>query len=468
MRILESRARSQQQHHVLLLRARRKAERTRGPNRLAVASMVFLLVLPLASSARATPRRAVARAIIEEARAFRDSSTYSKYSITVNTTDGGRVEFLFIWQRLITWHLRGFTGLLFVDTSPILHMARYSGNGSLETSITYTPLFLMQYNDSDNNGLFDLWTRGNREHNDEVEENEIDWDNLRDRPYSIFPLAPMFHMVYNEDQWQWTVTALASRNITVDETLVQEFSWNISAKVPSILWRHSQGTEGGEHVHRSVEWIDVMLGYHVKLLPENPELKLDMSFANSSWSEAKNLRLAMISTILYHSSEPVAVRLGGKEFQAFNVTLTAKEPIVLVSGKAMTAAKAFVSYTPEAMVDGTRVDNAVSTAIQPVFLLSTPVVVPEGLYATGIITDVEGRPVRYRIAFAHQVSVPKFGNSLRHDPTVAIGAELATTTLSKFPEDLLYVRLPVVFGAAVIVAATVYFVASRRKRATTP
>ncbi|MEM3045993.1 MAG: hypothetical protein QW057_02795, partial [Candidatus Bathyarchaeia archaeon] len=286
---------------------------------LTISLLIGVMAIHLAAFAQAAPTKAVVKALVVEARASAAGTPYSKYNISANTTDGGRVEFLFVWQRSIEWNLKGFSGKLIVDTQPILHMAKYNKNGTLEVSLSYVPLFVMQYNDSDGNGLFDLWTRGGKGFDDEVEDDEIAWEHLKDRPYRIYPLAPMFHMIFRQSKWEWTVSSLVNRTIVVNNTQVEEFSWNITATVPSIPWQHAEVDEEERLRRRGLEWttIDITLGYHVKLLPENPEVKYDLAFANINWADAENLRLAMISAILYRDVEPVVVKLGSRGLKVF-------------------------------------------------------------------------------------------------------------------------------------------------------
>jgi len=443
-----------------------EGEKTRKIQTIVVGLLIGLLAMPLASLAQAAPRRAVAKALWTEAKASTLGAPFSKYNITATTGDGGHMEFLFVWQRSIEWNARGPSGKLIMDTSPILHMAKYNANGSLETSITYTPLFLMQYNDSDTNGLFDLWTKDHQEVSDKVEDNEIEWERVSDRPYRVYPLAPMYHMMLRQHEWEWTVTPLVNTTTSVNETEVQEFSWSITATVPSMPWvRNDESEEQGFLHGRNVQWttIDITLGYHVRLLPQNPEVKYDLRFTNTDWADARNLRLAMFSSILYRSSESVAVKLGNAGFKALNQTIRAKAPILMVSEKAVEDARAFVSYASNASVDGANVEDAVKTAVQPAFLLPKPMVVPEGLYVRGVITDMEGKPSRHYILFADQVSVPRFKYSLEVDPTIGIVAQLAIVSLPALPRDLTSLRLLAVVAAAAIVGTTVYLLASRRK-----
>jgi hypothetical protein len=435
-----------------------------------IALALILILLSIISSipfAKALPTKAVSKAFVRQVKASGIGNPYSAYRIGVNTTDGGRIEYLFIWERSIELNWKGFYGKLIVGTSPILHMSKYSKNGSLEMSLTYVPLLLMQYNDSDGNGLFDFWTRKGKSFSDEVEQEDIEWEGLRDKPYRIFPLAPMFQMIFRQQKWEWKVSPLSSRNLTLGDTVYQEFSWNISAKVPSIPWFYSEiDKDDKEHLRRiGLEWtsIEVTLGYHVRLLPHNPEVKYDLDFANTSWADGKNLRLAMISTIIYRGEDPVVVKLGGKGFKVFQKTIISDEPIILISEKAFEASKAFVSYTPWAIVDGRNVTDAIKTAINPAFLLATPIVVPQGLYATGIITELEGRPSRNRIAFAHQVSVPRFNDSLSHDPTIGLVADLATVALPMLPWDTVSIRMLLIGGTLALAALTAYLLSSRMR-----
>ncbi|MBS7628042.1 hypothetical protein KEJ36_04450, partial [Candidatus Bathyarchaeota archaeon] len=316
------------------------------------------------------------------------------------------------------------------------------------------------------------WTRKKENFSDEIEDELIEWECLRDKPYRIFPLAPMFQMIFHQQRWAWSVSPLVNRTLTLGDTIYQEFSWNVSAKVPSLPWIHCEIFEDDDldeddgRLHRiGLKWttIEVTLGYHVRLLPQNPEVKYDLYFANTSWPEAKNLRLAMISTIVYRGDEPVVVRLGAKRFKGFQKTIISNGPIILVSEKAFEASKAFVSYTPWALIDGSNVTDAIKTAILPAFLRAVPIFVPEGLYITGIVSDIEGRPSRNHLAFAHQVSIPRFNKSASHDPTIGLFAELATITLPVLPWNLFHTAVLLAGAAATLASITAYLLFSRRR-----
>lgn len=437
-------------------------------------TLILILQIPLASSAKALPTKAVSKAIVRQIWASGLGSPFSAYSIEVNTTDGGRIKYLFLWERSIELNWKGFYGKLIVGTAPTLYMSKYSKNGSLEMSLTYAPLLLMQYNDSDGNGLFDLWTRKIENFSDEIGDEDIEWECLKDKPYRIFPLAPMFQMIFHQRQWGWSVSPLVNRTLTLGDTIYQEFSWNASAKVPSIPWIHCEIHDEGDkdkdkdegRLQRiELQWttIEVTLGYHLRLLPHNPEVKYDLYFANTSWPEAKNLRLAMISTIVYRGDKPVAIRLGAKGFKGLQKTIASDGPIILVSEEAFETSKAFVSYTPWALVDGNNVTDAIKTAILPAFLPALPILVPEGLYITGIVSEIDGRPSRNRLVFAHQVSVPRFNESISHDPTIGLFAELATTNLPMLTWNLFHTTVLLAGAAATLASIAAYLLASRRK-----
>ncbi|MEM3018895.1 MAG: hypothetical protein QXO92_01445, partial [Candidatus Bathyarchaeia archaeon] len=143
--------------------------------------------------------------------------------------------------------------------------------------------------------------------------------------------------------------------------------------------------------------------------------------------------------------------------------IASDEPIILVSEEAFETSKAFVSYTPWALVDGNNVTDAIKTAILPAFLPALPILVPEGLYITGIVSEIDGRPSRNRLVFAHQVSVPRFNESISHDPTIGLFAELATTNLPMLTWNLFHTTVLLAGAAATLASIAAYLLASRRK-----
>jgi len=398
------------------------------------------------------------------------TNSFSGYKITVNTTDGGKIVYLFIWQRGINWTLRGMTGRFIFDTPPMLQMTKYFANETLDFSITYTPLYLLQYKDMNVDGLFNLWTRGHHESDEEIDDVDIEWDDLIDKPLRIYCLAPAFNLVENRSPLRWDVSPLTSRNITVTlpngsayETY--EYLWNVSASVPSIPWHHDSEHEFlGLRYLAQPTTVNIYFSYHIQLLPENPVVKYDFNLSGITWVSGTNVKLAMISSIQYYSKETPVVQLGAKPFHGFDEDEEVSAPTFTISENATDRVKAFVSYNPYATVDGVNQTNVVKTALHPLFLIPTPVPIPEGVCVRGTYPGMEGeRTWRHYIAFAHQLGLPHFNNSVSQDPVIGLVATLATVSLI-LPQDLLALRPLIAVTIIATVLFTTYYLAKRRIR----
>lgn len=384
------------------------------------------------------------------------NGNFSGYNVTANTTDGGKVVFLFIWQRKISWNYTGEKFEFLFDTPPILQMSKYLPNGTLDSSITYIPLFLLQYNDTDGNGVFDFWTVNHEEFEEEIGDDEIEWQNLSDKPYKIYSLAPILNFGQGVS-WNWTVSPLKQENVTINNVQTYQYSWNISATVPSLPWMHEFDDESEGHKTTENTTIHVYLGYHIQLLPENPVVKYDFNLSDITWKKDENsTKLAMMSAVLYYSQESPIICFEDKHLQGFNETTECEETKFTISENATKAVKAFISYSPNATLDGVNQADVIKTALQPLFLIPTPVLAPEGLYVRGTYPGMEGRRTwKHYIAFAHQLGIPHFQTSAAQDPTIG----LANAGLQVVPEFQSLIPM-----LLTLVTVTVWMVALKRRQ----
>ncbi|MEM2935810.1 MAG: hypothetical protein QW231_01370 [Candidatus Bathyarchaeia archaeon] len=441
-------------------------------NTLATVFLCLILTAPMIARSRAEVSRQVAKPTVTVTNAMKDD--FSGYKIAVNTTDGGKIVYLFVWQRGIQVHWMGIQGRFIFDTPPILQMSKYLANGTLDFSITYMPLYLLQYNDTNNNDLFDLRTRGYREFTVEVDDDEVEWEidpkERPDRPYRIYPLAPIFHspiFYFFEQQypWSWNVGPLTNKTLTVNNTLTYEYSWNVSATVPTFPWLHEHGF-GKYGYGWKTTTVNVSFGYHIRLLPENPEVKYDFNFSDITWANAKNLKLAMMSAVLYHGKELPTVHVGAKVFHGFAKTEEMRVPRFTISENVTKAIKAFISYNPNATIDGTYTPDVVKTALQPLFLIPVPFAplsILEGVYVRGTYPGMDRKVTwKHYVAFAHQLGLPHFNEYVSQDPVIGLTATLSTTIIPFLPGDLLPLRVIVTVAVAVTAAFTIYYLGKRR------
>src|SRR3990172_10967678 len=83
-----------------------------------------------------------------------ENSGYTGFNITTPTQDGGRVDVVFAWEvgsksrsLLESDYLRVY------NTYPTLQMVKFFEYGALDYSLTYIPLYLIQFEDANGNGL---------------------------------------------------------------------------------------------------------------------------------------------------------------------------------------------------------------------------------------------------------------------------------------------------------------------------
>jgi hypothetical protein len=417
-------------------------------NKFTTVIVVLLLIVLITPSVLINyveaPEAVVEPAVIVS-RATTTKPSFSGFTITVATSDGGRIEYLFMWQRSIVWI--GTEQEFILDTAPTLKMSHYYRNGTLDFSMAYIPLFLLQYNDVNENGFFDFWTQDRREVNKTIEDVDIQWEALMDVPCEIYSLAPMF--LLSEKTWTWTVSELTKRSIAVNlnNTFYEtyEYSWNISATVPALpppSWLRDKHDA-------KLRTIDVFFGFHIRLLPEDPEVKYDFRFSNVDWPSVENAKLTMASAIYYFSKDPPVILVGSKILRGFGETMEFKPPKFMISDEVTKAIKAFVSYTSDADADGIYRHGTVKSALQPLFLPSLPPAPPP--FPLEVLLELP-RDWKYHMAFAHQLGLPYFDSYVSQDPKISITGELAITS-PLLPKAIL--PLQFIVGTAVILTVIV-------------
>jgi len=331
---------------------------------------------------------------------------------------------------------------------------------------------LIQYKDADDNGLFDLWTVNRHGFTEEINDDLIDWSSQLDKPYKAYALAPIFYF-RRQHAWDWTVNSLTRKDITVDvngdQVEVPTYSWNISATIPSITWLREQ-RYGWRPELPEVTTIRVYFGYHIRLLPDSPEVKYDFKFDGITWAnDDETTRLAMVSAVLYHSKERPVVHIGVSRYWNFSETTFMSVAIrrLTISDDVRENINAFVSYDPDAIVDGVEATDTVKTALHPLFLIPIPNImmdrIPAGVYISGVVPGMGVRRIwRHYLAFSHQLGLPHFNASIEQDPVIGIAATLATVPLQFMPGDLLPLRTLTVLAAISTVATAIYILLKRR------
>jgi len=348
------------------------------------------------------------------ARAGYDSS-YTGFKITAPTQDGGRVDVIFVWE--IGSKRRGEDSLRVYATYPILQMVKLLRDGSLDYSLTYIPLYLIQFDDANANGIFDVRTRTSltREVSDEV----VDWKLGGDRAFKMYSLAPMlarFEQGEPSRIWSWRVSD--PTKVKAEGALTYDYVWDASASVKSFGWRfidYRHGVEGDS--------VDVHFGYRLALKPEGPTVKFKYGIEGAKWASGKDVKLAFVSAALYHGRDEAVVREEGK-FKGFSGESAKDRVVALVEG-AGKSVKSLIAYSSDAVVDGVNRTDVVTSALQPLFVVSTPSDVPEGANVKGVNPGFGDKVNwRYYVAFAHQLTFPRFDEGVFQDPVISLAAPL--------------------------------------------
>lgn len=390
------------------------------------------------------------------------AQSFSIYNITIPTSDGGRIIVLFVWQLGAEWKWpwRGESVGDVFDTPLTLQMLKFFQNGTLDFAFNYSPLYLIQYDDNNGNGLLDLGTR--QAFRQEVTPNEIEWLTA-DVPLVTYSLTPVFQFIDFErgitpTSWRWQVGSLQNRTITVDNTETYEFSWDASARVPTLTWSFTDG-----HAKPVNTAVNVYFGFHLILAPDKPQIKYDFEFSDISWAEGKNVKLALFSAIQYHSKETPKIGTDDESYE-FDKTWRPNSRRANISENITNTTKAFITYRPDAIVDGSLQTDAVKTSFQPLFLIPTYAATPPGVYIQGMSPDLTTHEKRWRsyVAFSHQLGLPRFDNSLSQDPIIGVEAPLLISGLGLTPNGLLTPQTLTLATVIVTVAVALFWLNARR------
>ena len=404
---------------------------------------------------------AVAKPAVTITQATTKASSLSSYNITVATSDGGCIVAMFIWQLGATWKWSwsGKSEGNVFDTPLTLQMLKFFQNGTLDFAVTYSPLYLIQYDDINGNGLLDL--RTSRAFREEVSPNEIEWTNA-DTPILTYPLTPVFQFIDFERgvapaSWHWRIGSLQNQAVTVNNTETYEVSWNASAEVPNLAWSFT-----GSHSETVNTAVNVNFGFHLLLLPDEPQIKYDFKSSGVSWAEGKNVKLALLSAIQYQSKESAIVRTDGESF-GFDRTWEFKSRRATISESISNTAKAFITYRPDAVVDGSLQTDAVKTSFQPLFLIPPYASVPSGVYVKGMTPDLTMHGTRWNsyVAFSHQLGLPRFDDSISQDPVIGLEVPLLIAGLG-FSPSLLTPQTLTLTTVVVTIAFVLYMLNARR------
>lgn len=389
-------------------------------------------------------------------------NSISSYAISASTSDGGSVNVTFVWQMGVVWKwpwMGKEIGRIF-DTPLTLQMSKFSQNGSLEFAVTYSPLYLIQYKDTNGNGLLDL--KATRISMEEISSGDVDWARA-ERPLRTYPLTPVFNFIDFERGveprvWRWAIGPLNNKTTTIKDVNTYEFSWNASATVPTYTWSFE---EGYPQIIKTT--VNATFGFNLILDPDDPQIKYDFNLSDISWTEGNNVKLALLSAIQYHSQEPVAVRADSQSYD-FEKTWTFEPHRFTISESATDTVKAFVTYTTEAVVDGSLQPDAVKTSLQPLFLIPTFAEVPKGVHVRGMTPGFSTRTSwRQYIAFSHQLGLPRFNESISQDPIIGMPASLLIGSLGALPPALLTPQTLVIVTIIVTMAFATYWLKSRKR-----
>jgi hypothetical protein len=366
-------------------------------------------------------------------RAGHKDSSYTGFKITAPTEDGGRVDVVFVWQKASKWRgWREGDPLRVYDTYPTLQMVKLLSDGSLDHSVTYITLYLMEFDDVNGNGLFDL--RTGRRLTTEIPEEEVDWRLIDDKVLRMYPLAPMFnHYEQEKSSYEWSWKVSEPTELRTEGTSPYEYAWNASSTVRSFGWRF---IDSRRTVDRGS--MDVHFGYHLTLKPDGPTVKLEYGIEDLNWASGKDVKLALISAVLYHGREQVVIR-EERKYAGFSEGSAKNQSIALVE-RAGESVKSLIVHSPDAIVDGVPRTDTVASSLQPMFTVSTPPDVPETVNVKGLNPGFEDRMLwRQSIAFAHQLAFPHFESKVFLDPAVSLVAPLLLPRPSALASPQLFI-----------------------------
>ncbi|MFH0848721.1 MAG: hypothetical protein V1857_04395, partial [archaeon] len=359
---------------------------------------------------------------------------------TTPTEDGGRVDVIFAWQKASKWRgWREGDSLRVYDIYPTLQMVKFLVNGSLDYSVTYISQYLVEFDDINGNGLFDL--RTGRRLTTEIADEEVDWKLINDKVLRMYPLAPMFNHYEQENSsydWSWKVSE--PTRLRTEDASLYEYGWDASSTVRSFGWRfidHRERVERGS--------MDVHFGYRLIPKADGPTVKLEYGIEGVRWASGKDVKLALISAVLYHGREQVFVR-EERRYAGFSGGSTRNQSVALAA-RAGETVRSVISYSPDAVVDGVQRMDIVTSSLQPALMISAPPDVPEGVNVRGSIPGFsENMSWRNSVAFAHQLAFPHFESKVFQDPAISLAALLLLPQQSTFVSPQLFIMSAIVIS----------------------
>jgi len=349
-----------------------------------------------------------------------ENSGYTGFNITTPTQDGGRVDVVFAWEvGAESRNPMELNSKKVYETYPTLQLIKTFEDGSLDYSLTYVPLYLIQFEDTNGNGLFDVQTsQGSRR---AFSDDEVTWNLNRDQSLKMYPLAPMLTGLERGTSsyaWSWGVsdpTVVSGKDVSY-----KEYMWNVSASVKSFGWRYINTRN-----MVTSDNVSVRFGYRLTLKPEGPTVKLEYGISGVKWASGQDVKLALISEVLYHGRNDVSIREESRYYDFFGAH--GKNRIVSLVENASESVKSMVSQSADAIVDGVNQTGVVSSVLQPVFLVSTPEV-PDNANVRGLNPGF-GDTVHWQhsVAFAHQIAFPHFDEKVFQDPQISLIEPLLIT-----------------------------------------
>ncbi len=418
------------------------------------ALLTLMLAVVLSDPLFLTQAHAEAGPSVTYANAGYNNSLYTGFNVTTPTEDGGNVQVIFAWQIAAPppppprgW--RDSNSQSVFDTYPILQMLKNTKEGTLNYSVTYIPLYLIQYEDANGNGIFDVQTQRNLMN--EFSDQDVNWNSTSDRILRIYSLAPM-HNRFSQNgpfgTWSWSISNLTK----TDNEGTPEYSWNLSASVKSFNWRFID-----ERYRLEQDNVNVHFGYRLDINQEGPTIKLGYGIDGLTWAQGQDVKLAIISAVIYQGEDEVVVKTEG-QYEGLPGASFRNQRVALVENVTKST-RSMITSSPTAVLDGVSRNDAVKSVLQPVFIVSTPAAVPRGVNVQGLNPGFRDQVSwQYSVAFANQLSFSRFNNSVYQDPEISLAAPLLLT----LPVTLVNPQWFIVIAVTIFIAYAVVRVALRR------
>ncbi|MEM3387235.1 MAG: hypothetical protein QXN08_06150 [Nitrososphaerales archaeon] len=340
-------------------------------------------------------------------------SRYTGYTLTVASEDNGQVRAILAWQVMPPHSPRVY------DSYLTLQIIKTFEDGSLDHALTYIPLYLVQYEDQDNDGLLTL--QFERQSFAPIDE-AVGWRPSQDKILKVYPLLPFDH----------SSTAMRWR---ISKSLLQEdylYNWNASLTIRG--FEITNGSLNPDTIDSTLQ-----VGYHLRMQSSGLKVKVSYKVEDVNWSSGSGIRLALISTLLYQSKEQISLREVG-------VYKTSKDAYKMQNIDLVTAnerIKSSIFTSADAYIDGSLQRDIVSVSLQPLFIFKEA---PQPVKIRDIKPMFEERMLGgYSIAFAHQISFPRFNRSVFQDPEIYFSAPIP------LPSTASYINLGWIIAAALTI-----------------